>query len=152
MTDSTNCFESGIRVGARRHQLWPSTGAWSRPQVRNTSSTLAADIAAVNTHGQWTIGNRQFVPVPLASCDEAGLFLPQFTLHAFRYIPDVPANGEGIQGVVHRQHIVEQLRRHAITHQRRPFGLQEQQFGRGVVRQQLRQRLNVEVSCDPQSH
>jgi hypothetical protein len=98
-----------------------------------------ADIATVDSHGKRPIGSRKFVPAPLAALDETELFLAHFLLQPLRYIRDVLANGECIDGLVDRQHVLQEFQRHPVAHERGPLGLQEKQLGQRVVRQQLSQ-------------
>src|ERR1700730_69873 len=100
---------------------------------------LPADIATVNPDRKRTIGRGKSVPASLAALDETELFVAQFLLQPLRYIRDVPANGERINELVDRQHVLQEFRRHPVAHERGPLGLQEQQLGQRVVRQQLGQ-------------
>src|SRR5208282_5810521 len=105
-----------------------------------------ADVATIDPDGERTIGSRQFVPAPLAALDETELFVAHFLLQPLRYIRDVLANGESIDGLVDRQHVLQKFRRHPVAHERGPLGLQEKQLGQRVVWQQRGQwaeRLGV---------
>src|SRR6202049_3314874 len=95
-----------------------------------------ADIATIDPDGKRTIGSRKFVPTSLAALDETELFVAQFPLQAFCDIRDVLANGERIDGLVDRQHVLQKFRRHPVAHERGPLGLQEKQLGQRVVWQQ----------------
>src|SRR5271168_896279 len=75
-----------------------------------------ADIATVDPDGKRTIGSRKFVPAPLAALDETELFVAHFLLQPLRYIRDVLANGERIDGLVDRQHVLQEFRRHPVAH------------------------------------
>jgi len=68
------------------------------------------------------------------------LFIAQLLLQSLGHIQDVTAYGERIQGLIHGQHVFHQLRRHAIAHQRGPFGFQKQQLGRSMLWKQVSQR------------
>src|SRR6202030_2327705 len=60
-----------------------------------------ADIATIDPDGKRTIGSRKFVPAPLAALDDTELFVAHFLLQPLRYIRDVLANGERIDGLVY---------------------------------------------------
>jgi len=66
---------------------------------------LPADIATVNPDRKLTIGRGKFVPASLAALDETKLVVAQFLLQPLRYIRDVLANGERIDGLFNRQHV-----------------------------------------------
>ena len=57
---------------------------------------LPADIATVNPDRKRTIGSGKFVP---DAFNETELFVTQFPLQALRYIRNVLANGERIDGL-----------------------------------------------------
>jgi hypothetical protein len=61
---------------------------------------LPADIATVNPDRKRTIGSGKFVP---DAFNETELFVTQFPLQALRYIRNVLANGERIDGLIDRQ-------------------------------------------------
>ena len=69
---------------------------------------LPADIATVNPDRKRTIGRGKFVPAPLAALDETELFVAQFLLQPLRYILDVLANGERIDGL-DRQNVLQEF-------------------------------------------
>src|SRR4051794_29166049 len=61
-------------------------------------------------------------------------------LHGAHYhLGDVLAKGEGRDGLIDRQHLLQELRRHAVTHERSPLRLQEEQLRQRAVRKQLGQ-------------
>jgi hypothetical protein len=70
---------------------------------------LPADIAPVNPDRKRTIGRGKFVPASLAALDETKLFVAQFLLQPLRYILDVLANGERIDGLGDRQHVLQEF-------------------------------------------
>ena len=78
-------------------------------------------------------GGGSSIPVALTAVNKTALFLTQFVLQALRYIRDVLANGERIDGLIDRQHILQEFRRHPIAHERGPLGLQKQQLRADVL-------------------
>jgi hypothetical protein len=76
-------------------------------------------------------------PAVLAALDETELFVAQPPLQALGDLRGVLAKGEGRDGLVDWQHLLQEFRRHPIAHDRRPLDLQEQQLGPRAVRKQL---------------
>ena len=105
-----------------------SQEAFASDYFEDSLLVLSADITAVNADRQRPIGSGKLVPDVLTTLDETELLLTQFPLQALRDIRDVLANGEGIEGFVDRQHLLQEFRRHPVTHERGPLGLQEKQF------------------------
>src|ERR1035441_8552971 len=70
---------------------------------------VAAHIATINAHSERAVWSREFGPVSLAPFDEAMLFFAQFLLQSLGHVQDVTANGEGIQRIIHGQHVFHQL-------------------------------------------
>jgi len=77
---------------------------------------LPADIATVNPDRKRTIGSRKFVPAALAAFDETELFVAQFPLQPLCHIRDMLTNGKRIDGLVDRQHLLQEFRRHPVAH------------------------------------
>jgi hypothetical protein len=75
-----------------------------------------SDKAAIDSHCQRTVRWREPIPVALTAVNKAALFLTQFPLQALRYIRNVLANGEGTDGLVDRQHLLQEFRGHPIAH------------------------------------
>ena len=96
------------------------------------------DKAAVDSHRQRTVRWGESIPVALTALDKTALFLTQFPLQALRYIRNVLANGERIDGLIDRQHLLQEFRRHPIAHHRGPLGLQKQQLRADVAREAAR--------------
>src|SRR5258708_3072371 len=77
---------------------------------------LPADIPTVNPDRKGTIGSRKFDPALLAALDKTKSFVAQFPLQPLCDIRDVLANGERIDGLVDRQHLLQEFRRHPVAH------------------------------------
>jgi hypothetical protein len=69
-----------------------------------------------------------------------------FLLQPLRYIRDVLANSERIDGLFDRQHVLQEFRRHPVAHERGPLGLEEKLLGQRVGSSSAN-GLNVLVSC-----
>jgi hypothetical protein len=87
-----------------------------------------ADVAAVNADRQRPIGSRKLVPAVLAALNETEPFVAQFPLQPFGNLRHVLAKSKSVDGFVDRQHPLQELRRHAVTHERSPLGLKQKQL------------------------
>ena len=70
---------------------------------------------------------------------QTGRLTAEFSFSARRDPVQMTPNRRNI-GPIYRQHVLQQIHRHAIGHQRRPFGLEIQELRRGMLGEKSGQR------------
>ena len=97
-------------------------------------------IPAVNADREGAIGDGQGLPVGGTALDKGPLLLAQFVFAALGHRERMVLDRGGVERRVHREKVLQRLRRQAIGDQRGPLRLHEEQLGGDRVGQQGVQR------------